>query len=386
MKEYIEKNLSVSDLENELLNLIKKYNQLNNRFLIIYASAIGKPIPDIVLTMDDYYVIYDILRNEKAVDLDFYLETPGGSGEAAEEIVRFLRSKFDTVNFVVSGEAKSAGTILVLSGDEIFMTNTGSLGPIDAQVKIGRSFQSAYDYIEWVKEKQKSKGRLTPFDALIVSQITPGELKGVYHSLNFAKDCVVDWLPKYKYKNWTRTRTRNIEVNEKMKKERAKEVVDKLLDRNRWRMHGRSIKINDLEEIGLQIKRIDDDPEMADIVYRIQIVIKLIFNNSSQYKLFATENNIISKSATSQKTVNIPSPISHDNVIANVDIRCPKCGKQYKLFAKFTDNKDLEEELRKKGLLPFPESNKLVCTCGQEINLLGVRNEIEGKIKRKIVI
>src|SRR5690606_14230484 len=144
--------------------------------LIIYASAIGKPIPDIVLTMDDYYVIYDILRNEKAVDLDFYLETPGGSGEAAEEIVRCLRSKCDTVNFVVSGEAKSAGTILVLSGDEIFMTNTGSLGPIDAQVKIGRSFQSAYDYIEWVKEKQKSKGRLTPFDALIVSQITPGEL------------------------------------------------------------------------------------------------------------------------------------------------------------------------------------------------------------------
>src|SRR5690606_36910262 len=130
-----------------------------------------------------------------------------------------------------------------------------------AQVKIGRSFQSAYDYIEWVKEKQKSKGRLTPFDALIVSQITPGELTGVYHSLNFAKDCVVDWLSKYKYKNWTRTRTRNIEVNEKMKKERAKEVVDKLLDRNRWRMHGRSIKINDLEEIGLQIKRIDDDPE-----------------------------------------------------------------------------------------------------------------------------
>ena len=62
-----------------------------------------------------------------------YIETPGGSGETAEEVVKFLRNNFDTVSFVVSGEAKSAGTIIVLSGDEILMTETGSLGPIDAQ-------------------------------------------------------------------------------------------------------------------------------------------------------------------------------------------------------------------------------------------------------------
>jgi ClpP class serine protease len=69
--------------------------------------------------------------------IDFYTETPGGSGEAAEEIAKFLRKKFEGVNFVIAGEAKSAGTILVLSGDNIYMTDTGSLGPIDAQVKIG---------------------------------------------------------------------------------------------------------------------------------------------------------------------------------------------------------------------------------------------------------
>ena len=63
-----------------------------------------------------------------------YIETPGGSGETAEEVVKFLRNNFDTVSFVVSGEAKSAGTIIVLSGDEILMTETGSLGPIDAQM------------------------------------------------------------------------------------------------------------------------------------------------------------------------------------------------------------------------------------------------------------
>ncbi len=66
----------------------------------------------------------------------FTLETSGGSGEAAEEIVRFIHSKFDSISFVIAGQAKSAGTIMALSGHEIFMTDSGSLGPIDAQIRM----------------------------------------------------------------------------------------------------------------------------------------------------------------------------------------------------------------------------------------------------------
>ena len=39
------------------------------------------------------------------------------------------------------------------------MTETGSLGPIDAQMRIGRSVISAYDYMEWVEEKKRSRGK-----------------------------------------------------------------------------------------------------------------------------------------------------------------------------------------------------------------------------------
>ena len=137
MNEYIQKKMSGFDLEAELLSLIKKYNEHRGTYLIAYAGALTKPmIPDITLSMDDYHIIYDILKDTDAKKLDFYVETPGGRGEAAEEIVEFIHNKFETVDFVVSGEAKSAGTIMVLSGDEILMTNSGSLGPIDAQVKV----------------------------------------------------------------------------------------------------------------------------------------------------------------------------------------------------------------------------------------------------------
>ncbi|HEY0196570.1 MAG TPA: hypothetical protein VGC02_03250, partial [Methanobacterium sp.] len=122
MNEYIDKGWGASELEEELVSLIKHYNEYNeekNTYLFVYASAIGKPIPDITLTMDDYYTIYDMLREVETENLDFYIETLGGSGEAAEEIAEFVHGQFNKISYLISGEAKSAGTILVLSGDDI---------------------------------------------------------------------------------------------------------------------------------------------------------------------------------------------------------------------------------------------------------------------------
>ncbi len=173
INEYINRRLSVPELESELLKLISEYNKLRNTYLFVYSTAIWKPIPLVPLEQADFFIIHDLLAGKKDFQkVDMYIETHGGSGETAEEIVRFLRNNFDTVSFVVSGEAKSAGTIIVLSGDEILMTETGRLGPVDAQMKIVRSVVSAYDYMEWVEEKRRDaekQGSLNPFDATMVA-------------------------------------------------------------------------------------------------------------------------------------------------------------------------------------------------------------------------
>ena len=281
MNEYIQRGLSSNDLEKELLLLIAQYNKICGSYLFVYSAAISKQIPAASLNMDDYYIIFDLLRGIKGKRLDFYIETPGGSGEAAEEIVRFLHERFRKVVFVVSGESKSAGTIMALSGNDIHMTKTGSLGPIDAQIRIGRSMVSAYDYMQWINDKrtqaEKDK-RLNPFDATMVAQISPGELNGVYNALNFAKDLVMEWLPKYKFKNLNRT-------NEQ-KKEQAEKIVELLLNHNKWRSHGRSLKIDDIERIGLKVRHIDKNVKICDLVYRIQTVIKLLFSSTMTYRIF----------------------------------------------------------------------------------------------------
>jgi hypothetical protein len=388
MNEYINKKLNGPQLESELLKLITKYNKLRNTYLFVYAAAIGKPIPEVQLEQGDYYVIHDLLRNKKDLNkIDFYLETPGGSGEAAEEIVKLLRSKFDNVSFIVSGEAKSAGTIVVLSGDEILMTETGSLGPIDAQVRIGRSVISAYDYMEWVNDKRKEaneRGMLNPFDATMIAQITPGELGNVFHALEYAKDLVIDWLAKYKFKNWNLTETRKVPVTNDDKKERAKEIAKEFTNHSKWRMHGRSIKIKDLEEIGLKIIKIDEDQELADIIYRIQIVCKMLFYSTTTFKIFATqENKIFRLGAPASGPIKIPQKKSPD--VVQIEIKCPRCNNNYKIYAKFSPNPQIDKDLKGQGFIPFPTDNKIICNCGFEIDLSGAKNQFEIQVGKKII-
>ncbi len=393
ISEYISKNLGLLDLQNELQRLVKAYNSHTSRYMFIYAADINKSrnrVIDVSLVQDDFYAIQDILRESTESTIDFYIETPGGSGEAAEEIAKFLRKKFSEVNFVVAGESKSAGTILVLSGDNIYMTETGSLGPIDAQVRIGRSVVSAHDYKEWVDLKMQEAakhGSLNPFDAIMVAQISPGELYGVINSLEFSKDLVKHWLEEHKFKKWEVTRSNKKPVTPEMRKKRAHEVAEMFCDHTTWRTHGRSLKIEDLEEV-LIIKKIDEDKELADIVYRIKTIIRLIFDSSTVYKLFYTDDLRLSKTYTVSPASNIPvaNPFEQPKAkqkpveVVELDIQCPKCKKRHKVNGYI----DLDSKLVKAKKLPVNPNVKdndiLVCdNCNFALDLKPIKNQIESQ-------
>ena len=390
MNDYIAKGMSGDDLEKELLSLIADYNKLTGNYLLVYSAAISKPIPGVSLSMDDYYVIADLLRDSKDGTLDVYIETPGGSGEAAEEIVKFLRSKYEDINYIVSGEAKSAGTLIVLSGNNIAMTVTGSLGPVDAQVVIGRGQISAHDYMEWVKTKQEEavkQKRLSPFDATMIAQISPGELNGVSNALEFAQDLVVKWLPEYKFKDWKVTETKKTPVTEVMKKKRAREIAKALTDHSRWRSHGRSLKIQDLEDIGLKIDSIENDKKKCELVNKIQVVLRLLYTTTSTHKVFAIEGSKIFATAAMASIVSpfgqVPVQQPPDSAQANVP--CPKCGTVHKIYAKLVNKPEVDTKMQKAGFKKLPKDAKLVCNCGFELDLTGLKNQIEANSGRKVV-
>ncbi|MGV8946483.1 MAG: SDH family Clp fold serine proteinase [Lutibacter sp.] len=389
LQEYIDKKLSITDLHKELHQLIEDYETSTGRFLFIYSADFDKGNSknvNISLTQDDFYIIQDLLRNYTCKKIDFYIESPGGSGESAEEIAKFLHNKFSEVNFIIASEAKSAGTILALSGHNISMTDSGSLGPIDAQVRIGRSVVSAYDYYEWIKEKKieaaKNRG-LNPVDAVIISQVSPGEIKRIINSLEFAKDLVSDWLVKYKFKDWTKTETNGITVDAEYKMKRAKKVAEELTNQSKLRTHGRSLKIEDLRE-WLKIDRIDDNKDLAEIVYKIKTVIRLIYASSSTYKLFFTDTQKIFRNQVAQGATSIPFPIGNNiknqKIEAKIEQKCPKCAKVHTLKAIPVDQLS-ESELK------LNDIEDLVCdSCGFNVNLNPVRNQLELQLNRKVKI
>lgn len=389
MSEYIARRMTGFDLENELLSLIAQYNQKTGSYLLVYAGALSKPVEGVSMSMEDYYIIADLLKNSPSGKIDVYIETPGGRGEAAEEIVNHLHTKYKEVNYIVAGEAKSAGTLVVLSGNAIAMTKTGSLGPIDAQVAIGRGRVSAHDYMEWVKEKREEaqeQGKLNPFDATMVAQISPGELNGVNNALEYAHDLVIKWLPKYKFKGWNKTETRKKAVSLKMKRDRAKEIAQSLTDHSKWRSHGRSLKIKDLKGIGLKVDLVEANPEICEIVDRIQVVIRLLFVSTNTYKVFAIEGSkIFATAAIGGPTT--PQPVQQLSQVdtANLNLTCPQCGTLHKLYAKLADNPEIDKKMTKTGFTKFPSDAKLVCSCGYELDLTGAKNEIEANSGRKVV-
>jgi hypothetical protein len=61
------------------------------------------------------------------------LQSPGGSAEGAESVVKLLRDRFTDVRFIVPIAAKSAATMLALSGNAVVMDTTSELGPTDPQ-------------------------------------------------------------------------------------------------------------------------------------------------------------------------------------------------------------------------------------------------------------
>ena len=250
---------------------------------------------------------------------------------------------------------------------------------------MGRSVVSAYDYMEWVKEKMSEAaktGKLNPVDATMIAQITPGELQKVNHALEFAKDLVREWLYTYKFSDWKKTSTHKIDVTEEMKKARANKVADEFANHSRWRTHGRSLKISDLEDIGLTVRNLDETPEIADLVYRIQFVCKLILETTSIYKLFFDAQGKIVKTAVAANIQNNKDIKEQGKPqVVQIEIKCEKCGRNHKLYKKLSENALIDMEMQKNNVLPLPEEDFIKCECENIIDLKAIKNEIEMAIK-----
>ena len=87
------------------------------------------------------------LRGDKVVLL---IDSPGGDAKAAYQLAKMLRRHWQTFEAYVPRYAKSAATLLCLGAEEIVMSGSAELGPLDVQVmgEDREGFVSALDELQ----------------------------------------------------------------------------------------------------------------------------------------------------------------------------------------------------------------------------------------------
>jgi hypothetical protein len=212
-------------------------------------------------------------HKSKKATLAVVLTTPGGEAEVVEKLVEIIRHHYQFVYFVVPSAAFSAGTILCMSGDKIYMDYSSSLGPIDPQVpdKEGKYLVPALGYLDKVGdlvEKSKSDD-ISPAELAILVRQDLAMLRFYEQAKDLSVALLKDWLTKYKFKDWTVHRTTNpntpVTADEKLK--RAEEIASALADNKIWHSHGRMIGINTLRSIlRLEIEDYGTDKELSKAI------------------------------------------------------------------------------------------------------------------------
>jgi ClpP class serine protease len=385
--EYLDKFSSgnFDELSAERKMQLKRISTLRGRDVLAFAADITKNIQQISIDYSDLLPFTDQLSNLKGKQLDLVLETPGGSGEVAEDLVKAMRGQYEDVAVIVPGYAKSAGTIMAMAADEILLGPHSGLGPIDAQIFYqGKRFSAdaLLEGMEKIKKEVTDTGSLNRAYIPILQGISPGELQNAENALSFAKILVTQWLAQYKFRTWTTHSSNGQPVTQAEKEQRAKEIADHLCDHRFWKTHGRSIKIEDFERMRLKITDYSKTPELNDAIVRYHTLLQMTFA-TNLYKIFETADSQVMRFLAPQ----LPTPqqlgigpSTAGNAIV-FDFKCNKCNSATRMQANLVKGTPLQP-----GCVAFPPDNKFRCPkCGTEHNLVDARRQIEAQFKKPIV-
>lgn len=215
-------------------------------------GPIGSGIEPILLD-----IVEELAEDDEKRDcLLVMITTNGGDALTVERIVNIFRQHYEEVNFIVPDYAYSAGTILCMSGDNIFMDYYSALGPIDPQIqnKEGR-WVPALGYLDKIQEllDKATRGEISEAEFLILKEFDLAEVRAYEQAKELTIDLLQEWLVKYKFKNWE-THSDGGTVSYEEKRKKAQEIAEELNNYRRWKSHGRPLNIDTLKKIGVKIE------------------------------------------------------------------------------------------------------------------------------------
>ena len=178
------------------------------RNVVLYASAWlqKEAAPTLTsITDEDIQALMEVTWGLRDPNLDLILHSPGGSPEAAEGVVSYLRSRFQNIRVIVPQLAMSAATMISCAANEIMMGKHSFLGPIDPQLVVstplGRRFvpaQAVLDQFDRAQQECVDPARLSAWLPML-GQYGPDLLEQCETALSLSTELVGTWLTAYMF-------------------------------------------------------------------------------------------------------------------------------------------------------------------------------------------
>jgi hypothetical protein len=265
---------------------IKALSDFTQRDTIIYASrwTSGDVPPNLVSINDeDVQAFMEALSGLRNDNLDLILHTGGGSAEAADAIVSYLRQKYKNIRIIIPQVAMSAGTMLACAADSIVMGKHSSIGPIDPQFILQTSVgvqvlpaQAILDQFEIAQKDCADNPKNLNSWLPMLSQYGPALLVRCKNQIDFGKELIDNWLKVYMFKD------------------NPNEIPDKiaayLSDHSNFKTHAKHINIEKAKEIGLKIEQLENNQEFQDKVLSAFHAAMHTLNGTSTTKIVTNQN------------------------------------------------------------------------------------------------
>jgi hypothetical protein len=260
--------------------------QLTGRPVIVYSSAfMDKASGDLAISLGDVQGFMNAVHGIDARTLDLMITTPGGSPEATESIVAYLRTRFDHIRAIVPLAAMSAGTMLALACDEIIMGGHSQLGPIDPQFTLptpdgprSAPGQAILDQFESAKQDFAAHPQNLAAWMPILRSLAPGLLAICDDQREVAKRMAQAWLQEYMLRD---------DVDREAK---AKSAADWFADYDYFGSHGRRVSLADVQALGLKATSLESDQALQDAVLTVHHCFSLTLSNTPATKII--ENHL----------------------------------------------------------------------------------------------
>lgn len=271
-----------NDIANEILNAknaaqdnvrrkyIAELANYSTRDTIIYITAYTTSKMSIIppslvsIVNDDIHGFMSALHGLSNDKLDLIIHSPGGSAEAAEQIVNYLRAKYSHIRAIVPQSAMSAATMIACACDEIILGKHSAIGPIDPQITFptptGLFTAPAHSLLaefEQAKSEVATNSNLAPIWVNKLRNLPHGILDICKNTTELSIIVVEKWLKSFMFKQ------------DADKDAKSNDIANWLGTASNHKTHGRPIPISEARSKGLKVIELESDPTLQEKVLSV---------------------------------------------------------------------------------------------------------------------